>query len=85
MTGGEVQFDDRVLDRMHRVSGLQVGVPLISNLDDAAAVPVQPALFAFVNGSPLSLAGTSLPFSENRETSVHAVLKDLEIATYLPM
>ena len=36
-----------------------------------------------VNGSPLSMAGVSVPFSETRATTMDVALQDLEIATYL--
>ncbi|MBA3478092.1 MAG: DUF748 domain-containing protein [Lautropia sp.] len=83
LSGGEIRLDDQVLNQKHDVEDLKIGVPFISNLDYATAITVQPALSARVNDSPLSIAGTSMPFSETRETTLDVVLEDVDIATYL--
>ena len=85
LVGGEISLDDRVLGQVHRVTDLELGVPLISSLEPAATSAVEPALSGLVNGSPLRVAGRSLPFSANRETTLDVALQDLEIATYLPL
>lgn len=83
ISGGEIALDDQVLRQQHLVRDLRIGIPFISNLDYATDITVQPALSALVNGSPLSLSGETVPFSETRETSLDVVLNDLDIATYL--
>jgi hypothetical protein len=85
LVGGEISFDDRVLEQAHRVTDLQLGIPLISSLEPAATSAIEPALSGLVNGSPLRIAGMSLPFSENRATTLDVALRDLQIATYLPL
>ena len=83
LDGGEIQFEDKVLEQLHRLTDLRLDVPSITNLDDASASPVEPRLSARLDGSPIALHATSLPFSDSRETSLDLRLQDLELASYL--
>jgi uncharacterized protein involved in outer membrane biogenesis len=85
LSQGEIVVDDLVLEQQHRVAALTIGVPFVSNLDYAADITVEPALSAVVNGSPLTLTGASVPFSDTLPTSLDLVVSDLNIATYLPL
>jgi uncharacterized protein involved in outer membrane biogenesis len=85
LSGAEIIIDDKVLGQVHRVTDLQAGIPFVSNLDNATSTTVEPALSALVNGSRFRIGGRSTPFSETRETSLDVELRDLEIATYLPL
>ena len=52
LTGGSVEFDDRPKKVVHRVTGIELGLPLISNFKQHVDVFVQPSFSATVNGKP---------------------------------
>ena len=83
LSGGAIDFDDKVLEQVHRLTDLRLDIPFIANLDDNNPTQVEPSLSARIDGSPLELHGTSLPFSASRETSLEFRLQDLELASYL--
>ncbi len=82
LSGGEVHFDDKVLEQARHITDLRLVIPVIANLGDASASKVEPSLSALLDGSPLEVRGTSLPFSDSRETSLELRLQDLELASY---
>ncbi len=67
---GLIRYTDRVLKQEHRVDQLNVGVPFVSNLPSYVTVEVHPSLTARIDGSPLSIQGETLPFSEGLRSVV---------------
>src|SRR5690606_28107801 len=87
LVDGEITVDDQVTGRHHTVSGLQVGLPFLSTLSYATDIDVQPRLAAQINGSPLNLEGTALPFDTPRSSALHLKIDDLgleELADAVP-
>jgi len=84
ITGGSVEFDDRPKKVVHRVAGLELGLPLISNFKHQVDVFVQPSFSATINGKPFKLTGQSKPFADSLETSAEINITDLSLAQYLP-
>ncbi len=85
---GEIDFDDRPRQRMHSIRALSIGIPFLSSLPYATEVKVVPHVFARVNGSPFSLAGTTTPFGQSRDASLDIDVDALplaEYAAYLPV
>ena len=80
--GGTIDFDDRVTGRKHRIDGLRVGVPFVSNLPYDTDLFVTPDFAARVNGSPIELTGKVLPFANTKETAVELEIADLDLPTY---
>ncbi|MDO9236400.1 MAG: DUF748 domain-containing protein [Aquabacterium sp.] len=59
---GVVRYTDRVLGQSHRIDQLHLGVPFVSSLPSHIQVEVQPSLSAHVDGSPIQIKGSALPF-----------------------
>jgi len=81
--GGEIDFDDRVLDATHRVDHLELGVPFIANLPSATDIFVQPLLAMTIDGSPLRVQGQTKPFANSRESMVSFRLDRLDLPRYV--
>ncbi|SEM20076.1 Uncharacterized protein involved in outer membrane biogenesis [Luteibacter sp. UNCMF331Sha3.1] len=81
--GGEIDFDDRVLDATHRVDHLELGIPFIANLPSATDIFVQPLLAMTIDGSPLRVQGQTKPFANSRESMVSFRLDKLDLPRYI--
>lgn len=85
VTNGSIDFIDQGLavEKRHRVSGLELGVPFVSTIPHYADIYIAPRFRAVVNGSPLVLDGKLRPFTSAAEYSLDVNLKDLDIPYYL--
>jgi uncharacterized protein involved in outer membrane biogenesis len=83
LTDGRIDFDDRPEKTKHEISDIGIGVPFLSSIPSEVDIYVQPHLSAKINGAPFALDGTTKPFKDTRETTLHVNLDDLEIARYL--
>lgn len=83
LTGGSIEFDDRLEDERHLISDINLSLPRISNMAYAVESFVEPAFSAQVNGAPLAIKGKSKPFAETHETEMAIDLGDLQLAKYL--
>ncbi|MGF6709698.1 uncharacterized protein involved in outer membrane biogenesis [Luteibacter sp. W1I16] len=81
--GGQVDFDDRVLDATHRLDHIEIGIPFIASLPSATDIFVQPLLAMNIDGSPLRVQGQTKPFASSRESMVSFRLDKLELPRYL--
>lgn len=84
---GEILFDDLLHGKLHRIDGVQLGLPFVSSLPYQADVEVQPLFAANINGAPLRLEGESTPFAEDRESRLNLTLDAFDLAgigAYLP-
>ncbi len=84
ITGGSVEFDDRPKKASHRVTSLDLGLPLVSNFKHQVDVFVQPSFSATINGKPFKMTGQTKPFADSLETSADINITDLSLAKYLP-
>ncbi len=80
---GSVEFDDRLAQKKHAVTQINLAIPFISNLPAYVDSFVQPSFSAFINGRQVTINGESKVFSESRETSLEIALKDVDIPYYL--
>ncbi len=83
ITGGSLEFRDRVTDTRHLTTDIVLAIPFISNIDEYVETFVQPSLTAVVNGTAFSLAGQTKPFTDSLETSLDIDLKDLSLPFYM--
>jgi uncharacterized protein involved in outer membrane biogenesis len=83
LTGGVIEFDDRLLDEKHSVSEINVTLPFVSSMAYAVESFVEPTFSASVNGAPLLVKGRSKPFANSLETEMAIDLGDLQLAKYL--
>jgi hypothetical protein len=78
--GGDIEFDDDVMQAKHRVEQLELGVPFLANLPSATEVFVQPLLAMRVDGSPLRIDGHAKPFADSHESTMTFRLDRLDLA-----
>ena len=81
---GSVEFDDQPRKTVHQLTGIDLGLPLISNFRRNVDVYVQPALSATINGKTFNLNGRTKPFADSLETAFELNISDLDLAQYLP-
>lgn len=87
ISGGLLEFDDRPTAARHRVEGLSLTLPFLSNLPAKTEIFVEPRFAAVVDGAPISLQGRTKPFSDHKESELALVASDLSLprfAGYLP-
>ncbi|HZZ93629.1 MAG TPA: DUF748 domain-containing protein [Usitatibacter sp.] len=78
-----VSFDDQPAHAMHRVEGIQLAVPSVSNLPTRVKDRVRPSLSAMVNGAPFRLDGEAVPFADTVSTRFNLDLRDVDLRQYL--
>ena len=83
LNGGSVEFDDRPANALHGVTGIAIGIPLLSNFSQQANVFVQPSFSATVNGRPFHLGGRTKPFADSLESELDIALDGLQLPKYL--
>ncbi|HWS75436.1 MAG TPA: DUF748 domain-containing protein, partial [Quisquiliibacterium sp.] len=79
---GRIDFDDRVLPRVHEVSGIEVRIPFLSSLPVHEEVDVQPRLAARIDGAELAVDGRSRPFDETRASAIDFDFDSFDLARY---
>ncbi len=80
---GRVDFHDGPKGAHHRIAGIQLSVPFVSNLKYHVNRYITPSFAAIVNGDAVSLKGWSKPFKESLETTFEIVVSDLDLPRYL--
>jgi uncharacterized protein involved in outer membrane biogenesis len=83
LEGGRVHIVDRVSRSEHRVEGLQIGIPFVSNLPSHVEIDVEPLLDAQVNGSRLQVQGKTQPFAEGRRSRVDVSWQQLDVPRWV--
>jgi uncharacterized protein involved in outer membrane biogenesis len=83
LTGGTVVFDDKLLGQTQRIEHLTITLPFLSNLPHDVNIVTQPTISAQVNGSPLAVSGTMLPFADAREANLNLHVDGLDVARYM--
>ena len=84
VTGGSVEFDDRPVQRQHRVSALQLSLPFLSNLPADVAVNVEPRLAFTLDGAAFDSGAQAKPFAQDRVAQLELRISDLDLAGWLP-
>ncbi|MDE3210808.1 MAG: DUF748 domain-containing protein [Pseudomonadota bacterium] len=80
---GAISFDDKVLNTVHRIDQLELGIPFIANLPHDTNVFVQPLLAMRVDGSPLRIGGQTKPFADSHESALDFTIDHLDLPRYL--
>ncbi|MRV75583.1 DUF748 domain-containing protein [Duganella sp. FT92W] len=87
LANGRIAFDDKPARALHKVEGLQLGLPFISSMPADVNVYVEPLLSATIDGAPLHIQGKAKPYAEQREFAAELKLDKLDLAPllgYLP-
>ncbi|MBI2305712.1 MAG: DUF748 domain-containing protein [Rhodocyclales bacterium] len=82
ISGGKLEFDDRLEGVNHAVTDLTLRLPFVSSLSFYADTYVEPHFSATINGAPLVLTGKSRPFAESHESELALDLDNLQLARY---
>lgn len=80
---GRIDFDDRVVSRLHEVSELGIRVPFVSSLPVHQEIEVEPHISAKVDGALLGVEGRSQPFVASHESTIELSVAPLDLAPYL--
>jgi uncharacterized protein involved in outer membrane biogenesis len=80
---GELLFDDRPVQRQHRVDGLQLALPFLSNLPADIEVQVEPRLAFKLNGAAFDSGAQAQPFAKDRNATLTLTIADLDLAPWL--
>jgi uncharacterized protein involved in outer membrane biogenesis len=80
LRGGHIDIDDQPLGRQHTISGIEIGLPFVSNLPSDIALHVEPSISARVNDAAFALQGKVRPFTDEREATLKLELKALDLA-----
>jgi hypothetical protein len=84
INGGSFDFDDQPVKRQHRLQGLQLALPFLSNLPDDVAVTVEPRLTFMLDGAAFDSGAQATPFAQNRASQLDLRIADLKLAPWLP-
>jgi hypothetical protein len=79
MTGGQVEWVDKVIGKTQTVSEIRLGVPFIANVPSKVEVFVEPMFSAKLDGAPLNLTGKARPFSVDHDASVDITLDGFDL------
>jgi uncharacterized protein involved in outer membrane biogenesis len=83
LSGGELLFDDRPVQRQHRVEGLQLTLPFLSNLPADIDVQVEPRLAFRLNGAAFDSGAQAQPFAKDRNATLKLTIANLDLASWL--
>lgn len=83
LADGAVEFVDQPVGATHRLEGLHVAVPFLSNLGSRREVQTEPRLAFKLNGSAFDTRATTTPFAEDRQTRARLQIPDLDVQPYL--
>lgn len=79
---GRIDVDDQPRSRKHVVSGIEIGLPFVSNLPSDVELFVEPSISAKVNDAQFDLKGRVRPFSEQREATLKLDFNALDLARF---
>ncbi|MDR3212841.1 MAG: DUF748 domain-containing protein [Azoarcus sp.] len=80
---GLIELDDRVAGTKHRLSGVKLGLPFISNLPVTVDVFIEPDLSARLDDHPLNAKGRLMPFSASSRNELNLSLTDFDLPPWL--
>ena len=83
LTDGEVVFDDQLVGREHRLSGLTLALPFLSNLPSQLEVKVEPSLAFTLDGARYDSAAEALPFAPDRPGTLKLHVAGVDVEPFL--
>ncbi|MEP6876869.1 MAG: DUF748 domain-containing protein, partial [Burkholderiales bacterium] len=79
----QLSFDDKPVNRVHRVEALQLALPFLSNLPAEVEVKVEPRLAFKLNGTPFDTGAQATPFAQTKSGVLKLAMVDLDLGPYL--
>lgn len=83
ISNGHVRFDDRPKSRVHEVTRIELGVPFLSNLDDAIDVQVEPRLSFKTDDTDFDTGAQATIFAKERAGLFTLKTGDIDLADWL--
>ncbi|PXW88926.1 uncharacterized protein involved in outer membrane biogenesis [Nitrosomonas sp. Nm84] len=86
--GGHFEFVDRHMKTDHKITEINLGIPVVANFKSTLTNWIEPHFSAKINGSPLSLDGKLRAFTESQEATLTLKLSEFdltEIDRYAPL
>ena len=84
LSGGSLDFDDRSVNKTHKLRDLNLTVPFLSNLESRRNIKVEPRLAFNFNGSRFDSNAQATPFAPSQKTDAVINLQKFDLAPYLP-
>ena len=84
LTGGALDFEDRLVQKTHHLRDLTLKVPFLSNLESRREIQVAPRLAFSLNRSRFDSSAQSTPFALSQKTDASINLKNFDLTLYLP-
>ncbi|MES1979258.1 MAG: DUF748 domain-containing protein [Pseudomonadota bacterium] len=81
--GGQLDFDDQSVRRVHELRALDLSVPFLSNLNSQRDVKTAPRLAFKLNGSSFDTAAEGTPFAQTHKTDATFKLSSFDLTPYL--
>jgi hypothetical protein len=79
LENGSITLDDQVTRRKQVIDEIDFALPFISSFGYATKIDVLPRFHASINGSPIDLRGTALPFAETPSSTLNVVFSGLAL------
>ena len=76
-------FDDRPVNRVHKIDTLHLALPFISNLPAEVQIKVEPRLAFRLNGTAFDSGAQATPFAQTKSGDLKLAMADLDLAPYL--
>ncbi|WP_244073651.1 DUF748 domain-containing protein [Nitrosomonas sp. PY1] len=76
---GYFEFDDQPKSANHKISEINLGIPIIANFESKLTNWIEPHFSAKINDSPFSLEGKLRPFTEKQEATLALKLDGLDL------
>ncbi len=83
LKGGQLDFHDQSVSKVHELRALDLSVPFLSNLNSQRDVKTAPHLAFRLNGSSFDTAAEGTPFAQTRKTDATFKLSGLDLTPYL--
>ena len=80
---GRIDFEDMPKHASHKLTGITLAVPLVSNFSSDMNAFIFPSFSARVNGRHFMIAGKTKPFTRSLETHCEFNVTDVSLAEYL--
>ena len=88
ISGGTIDFEDLPKGKSHKITGIILAVPFVSDRPHYVATFVRPELSGKIDGAPFHFTGKTVPFSKSHQTFLDINIANFNIPyffSYLPL